>query len=78
MNLIVPSKLWTSFLLLSLLLPLLLTSCHTRTAGLLVPCPTMTAMTRDQLESACGTDIEACPMVQNWIQRLARYCMTQS
>ena len=67
----------TPCLVLFLLLVMLSTGCQTRMAGLVVPCPTMTATTRDQFESACGTDLNECPMVLDWIQHLARYCMTQ-
>ena len=65
----------TYCLVLCLALVVLLTSCQTRLAGVMVQCPKMSEMALDQFEQACGHDLDECPMVQNWVQNLARYCL---
>lgn len=67
----------TYCLVLCLLLVALLTSCQTRIVGAMVPCPKMSEMTLDQFEQACGPELNDCPMVQDWVQNLARYCLVQ-
>ena len=68
-------KLSTYCLVLFLLLVVLLTSCQTRRAGLMVRCPQMSEMALVQFEDACGPELSECPMVQGWVQELARYCL---
>ena len=68
----------TYCLVLCLLLVALLTSCQTRIAGVMVPCPKMSEMALDQFEQACGLELNDCAMVQNWVQNLARYCLIET